>query len=91
MLGVDDWARKRGQTYGTILVDLERHHVVDLLEDCTAASLADWLRAHPGVEVITRDRAGAYAETTSSTLALAAGSGETAPGRADVPEDSPGP
>ncbi|CCF83980.1 hypothetical protein NITHO_2960002 [Nitrolancea hollandica Lb] len=45
VLGVDDWARRRGQTYGTILVDLERHHVVDLLEDRTASSLAIWLRA----------------------------------------------
>ncbi len=62
ILGVDDWAKKRGQTYGTILVDLERHRVIDLLEDRTAASLTRWLHEHSGVEVIARDRAGAYAE-----------------------------
>jgi transposase len=59
-LGVDDWAWRKGHRYGTILVDLERHRVVDLLPNRSAASLAQWLREHPGIRVISRDRGSDY-------------------------------
>jgi transposase len=61
VLGVDDWAWRRGQRFGTILVDLEARRPVDLLPDRTSAGLAQWLREHPGIEVVARDRSTEYA------------------------------
>jgi transposase len=62
VLGIDDWAWRKGQRYGTILCDLERHCVVDLLPDRQSNTVAEWLRDHAPPDVISRDRAGAYAE-----------------------------
>ena len=62
MLGVDDWSWRKGRRWGTVLVDLERQCRIDILPDRTAGTLAQWLRADPGIAFVTRDRMGAEAE-----------------------------
>lgn len=61
VLGVDDWAWRRGLRFGTILVDLEAGRPIDLLPERTSDGLCRWLQAHPGVEIIARDRSTEYA------------------------------
>ncbi len=60
VLGVDDWAFRKGQNYGTLLIDLERHKAIDLLSDRTQQTLCAWLLTHPEIEIISRDRSFEY-------------------------------
>lgn len=66
IIGIDDWAWRRGQRYGTLIVDLERTRPLDVLPDRDAQTVGVWLNRHPGIEVVARDRAGAYADGVRS-------------------------
>jgi transposase len=61
VLGIDDFSLKKGRDYATLLVDMETGRPVDVLADREQATVEEWLRAHPGAEVVCRDRSGAYA------------------------------
>jgi len=61
IIGLDDWAWRKGHRYGTIIVDLERGCPIDLLEDRAAETVATWLQSHPDIKIVARDRAEAYA------------------------------
>jgi transposase len=65
LVGLDDWAWRKGRRYGTIVVDLERAEVVDLLPDRDAECVKSWLKGHPSIELISRDRASSYAQAAA--------------------------
>jgi transposase len=64
-VGIDDWAWRKGQRYGTIVVDLERSEVIDLLPDRNASTVINWLKAHPGVALVSRDRSPTYTQAAT--------------------------
>jgi len=61
-VGIYDFAWKRGLRYGTVIIDLDTHHIIDILADREAESVRKWLAAHPEIEIVSRDRGGAYAD-----------------------------
>lgn len=70
-IGVDDWAQRKGCRYGTIIVDLKRSVIVDILPDRDAETVAKWLRKHPTIHVVSRDRAASYAQAIHQSLPAA--------------------
>lgn len=68
VIGIDDWAWRKGQRYGTMICDLERRQVIDLLPDREPATVEAWLRAHPGIRIIARDRNGGYGGAATRAL-----------------------
>jgi transposase len=72
VLGIDDWAFRKRHSYGTILVDMERHCVVDLLPDCADATVAKWLQQHPEVTIVCHDRGQVYIDGVTAGAPQAA-------------------
>jgi transposase len=68
MVGIDDWSMRRSQSYGTILVDLQSHRPIELLADRTAEAVLPWLKSHPDIDLVSRDRASAYADAAHKAL-----------------------
>jgi len=67
-IGIDDWAYRRGQTYGTIICDLDTHEIVEILEGRDSETLEKWLRGHPDIEIVSRDRSNEYASAINNVL-----------------------
>lgn len=62
VIGIDEWAWRKGRRYGTILVDLELHTPIDLLPDCASERVSAWFKSQPSIEVVSRDRDSAFAD-----------------------------
>lgn len=71
IVGIDDWAWKKGHRYGTIVVDLQTHRVIDVLPERSAESVKCWLEAHPQIEVVSRDRGNTYIDGATQGAPLA--------------------
>jgi transposase len=71
VLGIDDWSYRRGKRYGSILVDLHTHKIIDLLPERTVDSVVAWLEAHPEVGIVSRDRGGVYVDGATQGAPLA--------------------
>ena len=67
-IGVDDWAYRKGHEYGTIICDLETHEIIDVLKGRDKETFENWLKGHPDIEIVTRDRASSYASAVKSVL-----------------------
>ena len=71
VIGIDDWSYRRGKRYGSIIVDLRTHKIIDLLPERSVVSVIAWLEAHPGVEIVSRDRGGTYVDGVTQGAPLA--------------------
>ena len=71
VIGIDDWSYRRGKRYGSILVDLQTHKIIDLLPERSVESVIAWLEAHPEVEIVSRDRGGTYMDGVTQGAPLA--------------------
>jgi transposase len=67
-IGVDDWAYRKGHEYGTLICDLETREIIDVLKGRDSETLEKWLREHPEIEIVSRDRAGAYTKAIDEVL-----------------------
>ncbi|MEU9796679.1 transposase [Streptomyces sparsogenes] len=65
MLGIDEFAFRKGATYGTVLIDVETRQPIDLLPDRTADTVISWLADHPEIEVIRRDRSSTFSQAAA--------------------------